>query len=181
MTAQSRGSLDAVGRPIPPSNADEASTLEGFLEYQRATFWWKCSNLDDAALDVSVAASTMTLGGMLKHLAIVEDWWFSQWVGGNPPSEAWEDEESDPDWDFRTARNETGAQLRARWRAQVDNSRQVLADSLGAGDLGQLCKRDEDGNSPSLRWVVVHMIEEYARHNGHADLIRESIDGEVGE
>ncbi|MGC8480080.1 MAG: DinB family protein [Acidimicrobiales bacterium] len=181
MTARDESSVDEVGRPIPPSDAGEASTLIGFLEYQRATFRWKSGNLDDAALDISVGASSLTLGGMLKHLAIVEDWWFSQWVAGNPPSEDWEDDEADPDWDFRTARNETGVQLRARWESLVDQSRRVLADALRNGDLGQLCKREEDGRSPNLRWVVVHMIEEYARHNGHADLIRESIDGEVGE
>ncbi len=76
--------LDEQGRPEPPLAADETATLLGFLEYQRATLAWKCSGLDAAGLRATVAASSMTLGGMLKHLAYVEDLWCSRWLHGGP-------------------------------------------------------------------------------------------------
>src|SRR4029450_8696736 len=137
--------LDAQGRPEPPLASDETETLVGFLEYQRATFAWKCSSLDAAGLKASVGASTMTLGGMLKHLAYYEDHWLSHRMRGNERQAVWNGD---------------------HWDADLD---QLARHSL------------PDGRTPSVRWIVVHMIEEYARHNGHADLIRESVDGLVGE
>jgi uncharacterized damage-inducible protein DinB len=176
--------LDEHGRPEPPFAADETGTLLGFLHFQRATFQWRCSGLDTAGLQVTVGASTMTLGGMLKHLAYVEDDWSSRWVHGQdrqPPwdSAPWED---DNDWDWHSAADDSPEQLRSLWRAAVARSDELFAAALADGGLGRLAKRSyPDGRSPSLRWVLVHLIEEYARHNGHADLIRESIDGVTGE
>lgn len=176
--------IDEQGRPEPPLAADEVGTLFGFLEFQRATFEWKCSELDAAGLSATTAASSMTLGGMMKHLAFVEDFWFSKWLHGRDPHETWEgvDWEADPDWDWNSAADESPDQLRKLWQDSAARSRAFVADALRGGGLDQLARRTwPDGRSPSLRWILCHMIEEYARHNGHADLIRESIDGSTGE
>jgi uncharacterized damage-inducible protein DinB len=176
--------VDEHGRPEPPLTADETATLLGFLDYQRATLAWKCSGLDAAGLRATVGASSMTLGGMLKHLALVEDDWFSRWLDGREPAPPWDtvDWDADPDWDWHSAAEDTPEELLALWRDAVDRSRARVAEALADGGLERLPRRRwPDGRAPSLRWIVVHMIEEYARHNGHADLIRESVDGLTGE
>jgi uncharacterized damage-inducible protein DinB len=175
--------VDAQGRPEPPLADGEAATLLGFLDFQRATLAWKCGGVDAAGLRVTVGASAMTLGGMLKHLAFVEDGWFSRWLTGHeqPP---WDtvDWAADHDWDWHSAAADTPGQLSTQWQESVGRSRAAVAAALPAGGLGQLTRRTwPDGRAPSLRWVLCHMIEEYARHNGHADLLRESIDGQTGE
>ena len=177
--------LDEHGRPEPPPAADEAATLLGFLDYQRATLAWKCSGLDAAGLRATTAASTMTLGGILKHMALVECGWFSGSLHGREDPPPWDavDWKADPDWEWRTAADDAPDELFALWQRAVEQSRADVAQVLDGGDgLGQLAKRTwSDGRSPSLRWILCHMIEEYARHNGHADLLRESIDGATGE
>jgi uncharacterized damage-inducible protein DinB len=176
--------LDEHGRADPPLAGDETDVLLGFLEYQRATLAWKCSGLDAAGLRATVGVSSMTLGGLLKHMANVEDDWFTSWVQGRDPQPPWDtvDWEADPDWDWRSAAEDTPAQLRALWQDAVARSRAVVAEALADGGLGRLSRRSwPDGRSPSVRWILVHMIEEYARHNGHADLLRESVDGVTGE
>jgi uncharacterized damage-inducible protein DinB len=176
--------VDEHGRPEPPLAADEAGTLLGFLEYQRATLAWKCAGLDADGLRATVGASTVTLGGLLKHLALVEDDWFSGWVAGGGPLPPWDtvDWSADRDWEWRTAADDAPEQLHALWADAVARSRAVVARALEDGDLGQPTRRSwPDGRAPTLRWVLVHMVEEYARHNGHADLLRESVDGETGE
>ena len=175
--------VDEYGRPEPPSDAGEADTLLGFLDYQRATLAWKCAGLDAAGLGVTVAVSTMTLGGILKHLAYVEDHWFSTWLHGNDPQPPWNtvDWNTDPDWDWHSAADDTPEQLRTFWQDAVARSRTLVAVALAEGGLEQLGRRTGAWRAPNLRWIVVHMIEEYARHNGHADLIRESVDGSTGE
>jgi uncharacterized damage-inducible protein DinB len=176
--------IDEHGRPEPPLSGDEVDTLLGFLDYQRATLDWKTRGLDAEGLDTKVAASTMTLGGILKHLALVEDAWFSRSLHGNDRSEPWNavDWEATPDWDWESAADDSPEDLVALWRGSIEQSRRLVADALAGGGLDQLARRTwPDGSAPSLRWILVHMIEEYARHNGHADLIREAIDGETGE
>lgn len=176
--------IDDHGRPEPPVAADEVATLLGFLDYQRATFAWKTNGVDAAGLRKTIAASSMTLGGMLKHLALVELWWFAEVLAGNERQPPWSevDWNSDPDWDWHSSLDDSPDQLRALWRQTVEGSRSLTAAALRSGGLDQIAKRTwPDGTSPSLRWIVVHMIEEYARHNGHADLLREAIDGETGE
>ncbi len=176
--------LDEVGRPEPPLAADETATLLGFLDYQRATFAWKCSGLGTAGLRASVGASSMTLGGMLKHLAWVEDYWFTVRLLGQAPAPHWRevDWSADPDWDWHSAADDLPDELRRVWSDSVAAARTAIGRALTAGGLSGLAQRPwPDGSAPSLRWILVHMIEEYARHNGHADLIRESVDGRTGE
>ncbi len=176
--------FDEHGRPEPPLAADEVTTLLGFLDYQRATLEWKCRGLDAAALARTVGVSTVTLGGLLKHLAYVEDAWFGRWLAGRERAAPWNavDWSNDPDWDWHSAADDPADELYALWRTAVERSRAAVADALARGGLDQRATRAwPGGESPSLRWILVHMIEEYARHNGHADLIRESIDGLVGE
>lgn len=176
--------IDDQGRPEPPATGDERDTLVGFLEFQRATLAWKCAGLDAAALRTTTAASTMTLGGLLKHMALVEDVWFSRSLHGNDRAAPWNtvDWDADHDWEWRTANEDAPEVLFGLWQHAVERSRALFADAMATGDLGQLAKRPwADGTRPSLRWILTHMIEEYARHNGHADLLREVVDGATGE
>lgn len=176
--------LDAQGRPEPPLAADETATLLGFLDYQRATLAWKCAGLDAAGLGATVAASSMTLGGMLKHLAYVEDSWCSRWLHGRDLQPPWNtvDWSADPDWDWHSAADDAPEQLYELWQDAVNRSRALVAEALADGGLDGLARRTwPDGRAPSRRWIVCHLIEEYARHNGHADLLRESVDGRTGE
>lgn len=175
---------DLHGRPEPPLAADETATLLGYLDYQRATFAWKCEGLDAAGLQATVGVSTMTLGGMMKHLALVEEGWFSRSLHGREHGPPWDavDWAADPDWDWHSAVDDAPEQLFALWQDAVERSRVAVQEALTTGGLDQLARRTwPDGRAPSLRWIVCHMIEEYARHNGHADLIRESVDGLTGE
>lgn len=176
--------LDDQDRPLPPFAADETATLLGFLDYQRATVAWKCAGLDSAGLRVTVGASSMTLGGMLKHLAFAEDLWFSRVLHDQTPQPPWDtvDWAADSDWEWHSAANDTPERLQAFWQHAVTRSRGLVADALATGGLDQLTKRPlSSGQFTSLRFVLCHMIEEYARHAGHADLIRESVDGQTGD
>jgi uncharacterized damage-inducible protein DinB len=176
--------LDEHGRPEPPLAADETATLLGFLEYQRATLAWKCADLDAAGLGATVGPSPLTLGGLLKHLAHVEDSWCSRWLWGRERQPPWNavDWDADPGWAWRTAAEDGPDQLRALWEDAVARSRALVADALADGGLDRPALRTwPDGRAPSLRWIVLHLVEEYARHNGHADLLRESVDGRTGE
>jgi uncharacterized damage-inducible protein DinB len=176
--------IDDQGRPEPPAAADEAATLLGFLDYQRATLAWKCVGLDAAGLAATVGPSSMTLGGLLKHMACVEDGWFSCRLHGNDRQPPWDavDWGTDPDWDWSSAAEDSPEQLRALWQDAVDRSRALVAEAMAGEGLDRPARRSwPGGETPSLRWIVVHMIEEYARHNGHADLLRESVDGQTGE
>lgn len=176
--------IDEHGRPEPPLAGDELATLLGFLDYQRATLAWKSAGLDASGLSATTAASSMTLGGILKHMAYVEDHWFARSLHRLGPSAPWDavDWKADPDWEWHSAAHDTPEQLRALWQEAVEESRSRVAEALDAGGLDQLAKHTwPDGRAPSLRWILCHMIEEYARHNGHADLLRESVDGATGE
>lgn len=176
--------IDEQGRPEPPLTGDEAETLNGFLDFQRATLAWKCGGLDAAGLRATTAASSVTLGGLLKHMALVESSWFSRWLHGGDYGPPWDDVDwdADRDWDWHSAADDAPGDLFAVWNGAVERSRELVADALSHGGLDQLARRTwPDGRAPSLRWILCHMIEEYARHNGHADLIRESVDGAVGE
>ncbi len=172
------------GRPEPPISGDEATMLLGSLDRQRATFAWKTTGLDAVGLRTTLGPSSMTLGGMLKHLARFEDDMSAEWLAGRGQLSPWNavDWDTDHDWDWRTAADDSPEQLYAAWRDAVARSRALFAETLAAGGLEQPAKgiTDEQGNAPNVRYVLLNMIEEYARHNGHADLIRESVDGLVG-
>ena len=178
--------IDDQGRPEPPLAAGEAATLVGFLDYQRATLEWRCRGLSDESLRTPLTPTTMTLGGLLKHLAWVEDHWFTKVAAGRPMPEPWAsaDFTADPDWEWNSAALDTGHALRGLWAERVAASRRIVDEKLAAGEEGALGTTHSawggQGHA-SLRWILTHMIEEYARHNGHADLLREAIDGETGE
>ncbi|WP_055588089.1 DinB family protein [Peterkaempfera griseoplana] len=168
----------------PPVAGDETDTLLGSLERQRRTLEWKCSGLDAAGLRATVGASQITLGGLLKHLALVEDDMLSQKLLGLPAAEPWSgvDWDADPDWEWRTAAGDTPEELLALWRDSVARSRANVRQALSQAGLEQLSAyTSARGESPSVRRLLVDMVEEYARHVGHADVIRESVDGLVGE
>lgn len=177
--------VDDQGRPEPPYAADEIGTLAGFLDYQRATLEWKTRGLGDEGLRARLHPTAMTLGGLLKHLANVEDFWFAVVLGHQPWPEPWRSEWPDDDetWDWTSAADDSPEQLRELWQAKVTHSRQILDGLLAAGPqaLSQTHPAWGGRAHVSLRWVLTHMIEEYARHNGHADLLREAVDGETGE
>ena len=176
--------LDEQDGPGPPVAGDETATLLGSLERQRATLAWKCGGLDAAGLRATVAASSITLGGLLKHLALVEDDYFTRRLHGRELGPPWDtvDWDADPDWEWHSAAEDTPEQLQTLWQDAVARSRSAVTEALADGGLGQLARRTwPDGRSPSLRRILIDLIEEYARHAGHADLIRESVDGLVGE
>jgi uncharacterized damage-inducible protein DinB len=174
-------------RTDPPTAAGEAETLLGFLDYHRETLRMKAEGLDAAQLDQRLEPSTMTLGGLLKHLAYVEDWWFNQVYADNQPPEPWAsvDWSADGDWEWHSAAQDSPDQLRKLYDEMVTASDRIVREALAhPGAMESLSRRtfkSDPSRQFNLRWILVHMIEEYCRHNGHADLLRESIDGSVGE
>jgi hypothetical protein len=168
----------------PPVAGDETATLLGSLERQRATLAWKCGGLDAAGLRATLPPSTITLGGLLKHLALVEDDYFSRRLLGRNPGPPWDgvDWDSDPDWEWHSAAEDNPEHLMALWQGAVARSRSAVKEALAEGGLDQPARFTwPDGRTPSMRRILIDLIEEYARHVGHADLIRESLDGLVGE
>ncbi len=168
--------MDAQSRHEPPSLGDERTLLTGFLDYHRDTLAWKCSGLTDEQLKLrSAEPSSMSLLGMLRHLTEVERGWFVRGIAKEEAEPLYYTEENqDGDWDLLDSHSPT--EVFEVWQAACARSREIVA----AHDL------DAEGARGdwrfSLRWVLLHMIEEYARHNGHADLIRERIDGgAIGE
>jgi hypothetical protein len=169
----------------PPVAGNEADTLLGSLERQRAIFAWKCGGLDAAGLAATVGVSSMTLGGLLKHLALVEDEYFGHRLRGLELGPPWDtvDWDADSDWEWHSAADDTPDELYALWDGAVARSRAAVSEALAEDDgMGQLGRFTwPDGRTPSLRRILIDLIEEYSRHVGHADLIRESVDGVVGE
>jgi hypothetical protein len=173
--------MPADQRPEPEPSGPELQQLGAFLDYQRATMLWKAEGLDAEQLRRTHPPSSLTLAGLLNHLALVEDSWFRDRFAGLPEDELWAgvDWKADPDFEFRTGGDLDPDEVRRRYRDACERSRAVVA---GAESLDQLSVgASRSGEHWDLRWVLIHMIEETARHAGHADLIRESIDGEVGE
>lgn len=171
----------------PPVAGTEAATLLGSLERQRATFAWKVGGLDAAALATRLEPSAMTLGGLVKHLAFVEELRFTTVLHGEPPSPVWDpvDREGGGEWPWLSAAQDAPGDLYELWRETVVRSRASVERALADGGLdarvAYLHGSSDPSERPSLRRLVVDTIEEYARHVGHADLLRESIDGLVGE
>jgi uncharacterized damage-inducible protein DinB len=169
--------VTTIQRPLPPLNADERTTLEGWLAFHRTTLAMKCEGLDDEqAADASVPPSGMTLTGLVQHMAEVERNWFRRMLAGEqaPPIYHPDADPDGPDGGFDLAEGATLSGAVAIWRAEIGRAREQCA-GRALTDTGRFMDQDV-----SLRWIYVHMIEEYARHNGHADLLRERIDGATG-
>jgi uncharacterized damage-inducible protein DinB len=162
------------------TTTSERDALGQYLDYQRETILLKTEGLSKEQLGQRIPTSGLTLAGLLYHLAFVEEDWFEVDFLGLPKREEWQvDRETDPDFDFRLALEKDPDELRRRYRDACDRSRQITAD---ARDLDQLSVSTAVGGKPfTLRWMLLHLIEETARHAGHADLLREAIDGTVGE
>jgi len=163
-------------RPEPPMTGDERVQLTGFLDFLRASVVWKCSGLTDEQARRSLVPSELTtVAGLLGHLTLVEAWWFRSVLDGQP--DEWEERlKIDRDAEFRAAMETPMDQLIADYQAEIERCRAVVA-ARGFDDTVTLPK----GKEVSVRWVVVHMIEETARHLGHLDLLREMTDGRTGE
>lgn len=162
----------------------EVEHLVGALNRLRTTFRWKADDLDAVGLQTRIANSSLTIGGLLKHLAVNEDYYFTTKLGGKPLGEPWSsvDWDADPDWDFTSAADDTPEQLYALWDGAVERARATLDAALADGGLDQMADiAGPDGRHASLRRLVFDLVEEYGRHTGHADLLREAVDGRVGE
>ena len=184
MNLRARGHNDQTGGGLNPDcrrrgvhTGGSARTRAGQpgLEVRRP----RCGRLRS-----TLGPSAMTLGGILKHLALGEEYWFGERFLGRPLGPPWGDVDWDtaPDWERRTAAEDSPEQLYAIWSDAVQTSRNVVAEALAQGGLDQSAAFvTSEGESPSLRRLLIDMIAEYARHVGHSDLIRESIDGRAGE
>lgn len=166
-----------TGRIDPPQAGTERDMLNSFLDYHRATLLWKVRGLSDTDLRrAPVPTSTLTLLGLVKHMAYVERFWFQRRFKGETVSFPWTNE--DPDADWRIEPDETTEAVLQLYNEEVEKSRRIMA----AASLDDLEARSwPSGEKTTLRWIAFHMIEEAARHNGHADLLREAIDGATGE
>jgi len=168
----------------PPAAGSETEQLVGALDRLRATFRWKADGLGPAELRSRIGVSTLTLGGLLKHLAAVEDYTFATKLSGKPIGEPWESNgwDGSNDWEFASAAADSPEDLYTLWDGAVERSRARLETALADGGLDQLVHASwPDGRHASLRRLLCDLIEEYGRHTGHADLLRESVDGRTGE
>jgi uncharacterized damage-inducible protein DinB len=170
-----------VHRIEPPYELDERPMLEAWLDYHRATLAIKCSGLDDEQLRLrAVPPSNLSLVGLVRHMAEVERWWFRIVLSGERIDDVYCTPDN-PDADFDDVDEASGVEAFATWRAECDLSRTAAARHADLTAAGTRPSGPQAGVPVSLRWIYTHMIEEYARHNGHADLLRERIDGSVGE
>lgn len=166
-------------RTRPRRDRDERTTITETLEFYRATMVLKCDGLEPGELGITLPPSTMTLAGLIKHSAMVEDMWITVRFAGRPLPEPWASApiDEDEDWEWHSAPEDSFEYLRDLYAAAAARTdaaiRDVPLDTLAPDS-------DAQGNPWNLRWALMHLIEETARHAGHADLIRESIDGAVG-
>jgi hypothetical protein len=163
--------MDTSKRIDPPFIGSERELLTAFLDYHRQTVLLKVEGVSDTDLRRMMTSSGLSLLGLIKHLAYVERWWFQGVFAGEDVSFPWTDE--NPDADFHIESDETTQDIFTLYQTEVKRSREIVSGS----SLDDIARRGE----PSLRWILIHMIEETARHNGHADLMRETIDGQTGE
>jgi uncharacterized damage-inducible protein DinB len=160
--------MDLANRFQPPQIAGERATLTGFLQFQRDTLAWKCAGLTPEQLrSAAIAPSSISLLALVRHMANVEQGWFREVFAGeelDPVADPWAHDGPGVDETFDL------------WRAACARSRKIVEAAPSLDDVGH-----DDDETYSLRWILTHMIEEYARHNGHADLLRERLDGQTGE
>ncbi len=161
---------------------NEEVVLQDFLDFYRTVMARKAEGLTAEELHRTTSASSLTLAGLVKHMALVEDSWFTIRFANQPVPDPWGDADwdLDQDWEMTTALEDSPQELLALFDLACDRSRAVVAaapsldSEMPADQLGQ-------GGPTNLRWIMVHMIEEYARHTGHADFLREAIDGQTGD
>jgi uncharacterized damage-inducible protein DinB len=166
-------------RREPALNADERTMLEGWLEYHRQTLAWKCEDLTDEQLrTAAVEPSPLSLMGLVRHMAEVERHWFRKVLTGDDPGPVYSSD-ADPDGDFHVTGADTWQDAYTTWQTEIGHARHNAA-GFALDDLSRGRSRST-GEPFTLRWIYTHMIEEYARHNGHADLIRERLDGATGD
>jgi uncharacterized damage-inducible protein DinB len=164
-----------VTRTETPFEGSEKQLLEAFLDYHRDTILLKAEGLSEAEQRRPLTPSGTSLLGLIKHLAYVERWWF-QWIwAGDDVEFPWTQE--DPEADFRIEPGESSEQIVSFYLAETQRNRAITAE----GELEAEARRKHRGVRPRLRWVLLHLIQETARHNGHADIVRELIDGTTGE
>ncbi|WP_055696106.1 DinB family protein [Streptomyces prasinopilosus] len=167
-----------IQRHVPATDAADRAMLEGWLDYHRQTLAQKCEGLTDEQLrTASVPPSDLSLMGLVRHMADVERGWYRRVLAGED-AEPLHYDEADPDGDFHLTGTETWQEAYTTWQAEVDVARRNAA-GFGLDDLAR--GRHRSGERFTLRWIHTHMIEEYARHNGHADLLRERLDGATGD
>jgi uncharacterized damage-inducible protein DinB len=169
----------ATDRPRPAQSAGEREMLTGWLEHHRGILIWKCDDLTAEQLRLrAVPPSTLSLLGLVRHMAEVERGWFQAVFLGEDVPDLY-DRSTDEDADFNDVDQADPADAFTAFEQECAVSRRVLAQ---AQSLDALSKQSSDrtGQPWSLRWIITHMIEEYARHNGHADLLRERVDGTTG-
>jgi len=178
MAADSGNTIPLPDDPAP--GADERSMLLAFLEFRRAVLLRKGEGLSPEQLRMRLGPSTLTVGRLIRHMTFVEDHWFQKALTGRPPHEPWASApwDDDPDWEMTTADGMAFATLADDFVAACDRSRTTLT---GHHDLDVVALGAHPGRPVTLRWILVHMIEEYARHCGHADLLREAVDGRTGD
>jgi uncharacterized damage-inducible protein DinB len=182
MSANSGNNVVIPVRPAPddPSRTGpERDMLMSFLDYFRAVLVRKCAGVTAGQLQATVAASSLTLGRLLRHMTLVEDHWFQHVLHDREMPEQWRaaDWEAQPDWEMDTAAEYSPTALAAHFDDAVARSR----DAIDGIDLDRIAAVDGRHGPTTLRWIMIHMVEEYARHCGHADLLREAIDGTVGD
>lgn len=168
----------------PPIAGDETTALLGALDRLRTTFRWKADGLDASGLATRIGASALTLGGLLKHLAVVEEFHTNEKLRHEALGEPWTSMERDgsDDWDFRSAVEDSPDSLYELYDGSVRRARRRIAAALRDGGLDQhVLASWPDGTHANLRRLLFDLVEEYGRHTGHADLIREAVDGRVGE
>ncbi|MFE6062705.1 DinB family protein [Streptomyces sp. NPDC056431] len=169
---------DTTPRVDPSTTSGEREALEQWLDFHRVTLARKCEGLDDAQLrTLSAPPSELSLLGLVRHMAEVENGWFRNVLAGEKAGWIYSTEE-DRDRDFHLTDEDTYEEAHATWQAAIAHARTVAA-TRGLDDLGE--GEHHSGKQYNLRWIYLHMIEEYARHNGHADLVRERIDGATGD
>jgi uncharacterized damage-inducible protein DinB len=175
-----RDPMDTIPAPVrlePIDFGPERTSLEGYLDYYRATLLLKCAGLSLEQLQRrSVAPSTLSLLGLLRHMTLVEQGWFDVRFAGNDVARHYADP-ADPDADFNDLDGSSLEEVHRLFLATCERSRRLCEGH----DLDERVARIERGADVDLRCIMVHLIEEYARHCGHADLLRECIDGATGD
>lgn len=171
-----------VQRVDPPLVADERTALEAWLDYQRATLLWKMEGLDDESLRRPMVPSGVSLLGLVKHLTAVEHSWFVVRFADTGEPRMFQSED-DPDLDFHIQPEESTQAIVDGYLRACERSREIVAAASSLDDTYTFSNGNEPrrGLDVDLRWILIHMIEETARHNGHADIIRELIDGVTGD